>query len=283
MDGLGTILQANNITRVARAKYQSAVATQAANNKLKKAQGDLANWSRSLSNRRRVEAAQKEFNRGVEQLSNETRQAGKQATGITLDSSEQRGALLARAAMTGVGGSTVEAMENLINLQAATSQEEIDQAVDNMQYSAKQNLTTALMNTYMSQDFSQTMMDFDFTKHIEPQGMKRRLGKLVGVAVATYFGGPMAGEAVSNLAVGEWQATNGDFQGANQSFGAAMTQAGGAMQQWSDRGGTAWGEDVWRGMRANGSNAGAASIQATGGMSTKKAQSASSSSKSWFK
>lgn len=280
MDGIGTILQANNITRVARAKYQSAVATQAANNKLKKAQGDLANWSRSLGNRRKVEAAQKEFNRGVEQLSNETRQAGKQRTQNTLNSAEQRGALLARAAMTGVGGSTVEAMENLIGLQAATTQEEIDQAVDNMQYSAKENLTTALMNTYMSQDFSQTMMDFDFTQHIEPQAMKRRLGKLVGVAVATYFGGPMAGEAVSNLAVGEWEATNGNFTGANQSFGAAMTQAGGAMQQWSDRGGTAWGEDVWRGMRANGSNAGA---KTSGAVSTKKATSASSGSKSWFK
>lgn len=280
MDGIGTILQANNITRVARAKYQSAVATQAANNKLKKAQGDLANWSRSLGNRRKVEAAQKEFNRGVEQLSNETRQAGKQRTQNTLNSAEQRGALVARAAMTGVGGSTVEAMENLIGLQAATTQEEIDQAVDNMQYSAKENLTTALMNTYMSQDFSQTMMDFDFTQHIEPQAMKRRLGKLIGVAVATYFGGPMAGEAVSNLAVGEWEATNGNFTGANQSFGAAMTQAGGAMQQWSDRGGTAWGSDVVRGMRATGADSAA---KTSGTVSTKKAQSASSGSKSWFK
>ncbi|QOI69541.1 internal virion protein [Xanthomonas phage Xaa_vB_phi31] len=280
MDGIGTILQANNITRVARAKYQSAVATQAANNKLKKAQGDLANWSRSLGNRRKVEAAQKEFNRGVEQLSNETRQAGKQRTQNTLSSAEQRGALVARAAMTGVGGSTVEAMENLIGLQAATTQEEIDQAVDNMQYSAKENLTTALMNTYMSQDFSQTMMDFDFTQHIEPQAMKRRLGKLIGVAVATYFGGPMAGEAVSNLAVGEWEATNGNFTGANQSFGAAMTQAGGAMQQWSDRGGTAWGSDVVRGMRATGADSAA---KTSGTVSTKKAQSASSGSKSWFK
>jgi len=277
---LGTILQANNITRVARAKYQSAVATQAANNKLKKAQGDLANWSRSLSNRRRVEAAELEFNRGAEQLSNETRQAGKQTTGNSLQAAEQRGALLARAAMTGVGGSTVEAMENLIGLQAATTQEEIDQAVDNMQYSAKQNLTTAMMNTYMTQDFSQTMMDFDFTQHIEPQAMKRRLGKLVGVAVATFYGGPMAGEAVADLAVGEWQASNGDFQGANQSFGSAMSNAGGAVQQWSQRDGNSWGGDVIRGMRANGTSSDAS---ISGSVSRKKAQSASGESKSWFK
>jgi hypothetical protein len=172
-------------------------------------------------------------------------------------------------------------MENLIGLQAATTEEELDQAVDNMQYSGKRNLATAMMNSYMMQDFSQTMMDFDFTQHIEPKAMKGRVAKLIGVAVATYFGGPMAGEAAADFAVGEWQAENGDFQGANQSFGSSMTNAGTAWKQYSDRDGGSWGGDVIRGMRATGTSTDAA--RTTGGVSTKKAQSASSGSKSWFK
>lgn len=278
MDGLGTILQANNITRIAKAKYEQARDTQRANNQLKKAQGDLANWSRSLGNRRRIEASEKEFNRGIEQISHETRQMGKQQTALTLDTAEQRGALLARAAMTGVGGSTVEAMENLVALQAATTTEEMDQAMNQMVHFGKQNLVTGLMNSYMSQDFSQTMMDFDFTKHIEPERMKRRLGKLVGVAVATYFGGPMAGEAVSDIAVGEWKASNADYGGAMQSFGQGIQGGMQAWQQTSERG-SSWGGDVMRGMRANGGGSeNYAKVSNNSTMTNKTTK----SSKSWF-
>lgn len=279
MAGLGTILQANNQHRIAKAKYEQARDTQRANNKLKKAQGDLANWSRSLGNRRRIEAAEKEFNRGVEQISHETRQMGKQRTALSLDSAEQRGALLARAAMTGVGGSTVESMENLMALQAATSNEELDQAMEQLVHFGKQNLVTGMMNSYLSQDFSQTMMDFDFTKHVEPQRMKGRLGKLIGVGVATWFGGPQAGDAVANLAVGEWKADNADYIGAMQSFGQAIQGGVSAWDAYSARG-TSWGGDVLRGMRATGRGSDSyANITKNASTTNKSA----TRSKSWFK
>lgn len=278
MDGLGTILQANNIHRVAKAKYEQAYKTQQASNQLKAAQGNLANWSRSLGNRRRIEAAELEYNRGMEQLSHETRQMGKQRSNLTLAVAEEQGAISARAAMAGVGGSTIDAMDMLVSLQGATNEEELDQAINQMVHFGKQNMVTGLMNQYMATDKTQTMMDFDYTKHIEPKPMKRRLGKLIGVAVATYFGGPMAGEAVSNLAVGEWQATNADFQGMNKNFGQAMSNGMQAWQDTSDRGG-AWGKDVMRGFRASGG--GTDGYKPSGGANISKGA-GGANKKSWF-
>lgn len=245
---IGTILQAPNMHRVAVANWEKETGTRAANNKLKKSQGDLSTWSRSLGNKKRVDAAESEFNRQIEGLSHELRQMGKQSTGATLAAAEQQGALMALAAFSGVGGSSVEAMENLVSLQDATTQEELQQAMDNMNYFGKENAATIMGNAYDAQDFSQTLVDLDFTKSIRPVAMKRRLGKLIGVAVATYFGGPQAGEAVSDIAVGEWKATNADFAGAMTSYGSAIQNGMSAWKDTSERGG-AWGKDVMEGLR----------------------------------
>ncbi|MFY0357597.1 virion core protein, T7 gp14 family, partial [Bacillus sp. YIM B13589] len=203
---IGTILQAPNMHRIAVANWEKDTKTRAANNFLKKAQGDLTTWSRSLGNKKRVQAAEEEYNRQMEGLSHELRQMGKQGTANSLNAAEQQGALMALAAFSGVGGASVEAMENLVSLQDATTQEELQQAMDNMNYFGKENAATVMGNAYDSADLTQTVLDLDFTKSVRPVAMKRRLGKLIGVAVASYFGGPQAGEAVADIAVGEWKA-----------------------------------------------------------------------------
>ncbi|WWO60312.1 internal virion protein [Xanthomonas phage SB4] len=272
---VGTILQANNMHRVAVANWEKETKTRAANNELKVAQGNLANWSRSLGNKKRVQAAEVEFNRRMEAMSHELRQMGKQGTTATLQAAEQQGALQALAAFSGVGGASVEAMENMISLQDATTQEELQQAINNMAYSGSLDAAQIMGNAYDSQDFSQTIMSFDYTKSVKPQAMKRRLGKLIGVAVATYFGGPQAGEAVADIAVGEWRATNADFQGAMQSYGSAIQNGGQALKDTMERG-SAYGSDVMKGMRKGAE---------TTNVSTKKTVSSASQgkNKSWFK
>lgn len=277
MDGLGTILQANNIHRIAQAKYEQAYKTQQASNKLKAAQGNLANWSRSLSNRRRIEAAELEFNRANEQLSHEVRQLGKQRSNADLAHAEERGVIAARAAMAGVGGSTVDAMDMLVTLQGATTNEELDQAFEQMTVFGKQNIVTGLMNQYMATDKSQTMMDFDYSKHIEPKRMKRRLGKLIGVGVASFFLGPEGGKAVADFAVGEWEATNANYDGAMRNFGSAIQSGVNAWKETSERG-EAWGKDVMRGFRASGGGSNA--YKTGGGANISKGT--SSNKKSWF-
>lgn len=280
MSSLGTILQANNIQRVAEANYEASRDTRIANNKLAAAKGNLANWSRSLGNRRRVQAAEREFNRSIEALVHETKQAGKQVSNMSLQYAEQMGALQAQAAFNGVGGSTVEMMENLVSLQMASSEEEVKQQVEMMSVYGKENAGQIMADSYNSADFSQAIMEFDFAKDIAPKKMKRRLGKLIGVAVATYFGGPMAGEAVADFAVGEWQASNGNFTGAMQQFGQGVQNAGKAWQDYSDRGGSAWGSDVMRGFRASGGGNSKDNYVKVTGTNTKSVK---SSSKSWFR
>lgn len=276
MDGLGTILQANNIHRVAMANWERETQTRAASNKVKKAQGDLANWSRNFANKKRVQAAEEEFNRKAEALSHEMRQAGKQRANLSLEYAEQQGALQAMAAFNGVGGSSVDMMENLVALQDATTVEELQQTIENMSYFGKLDMSNVMKNAYDSQDFSQHQLDIDFTKSVKPVAMKRRLGKLIGVGVATYFGGPMAGEAVSNLAVGEWKATNADFDGSMKAFGSAIQNGIGAWKETAQRG-TSYGNDVMQGIRKGGA-------KTSGAVSTKKVSSADAGrGKSWFK
>ncbi|UNY50209.1 internal virion protein [Stenotrophomonas phage vB_SmeS_BUCT700] len=271
---LGTILQAPNIHRVAVANWEKETKTRAANNDLKRAQGNLSTWSRSLGNKKRVQAAEEEYNRQMEGLSHELRQMGKQSATAYLSASEQQGALMALAAFSGVGGSSVEAMENLVSLQDATTQEELQQAMDNMNYFGKENAATVMGNAYESQDFSQTQLDLDFTKSLRPVAMKRRLGKLIGVAVASYFGGPQAGEMVADVAVGEWKAHNGDFQGAMGAYGSAIQNGMQAWKDTSERGG-AWGKDVMEGLRK---------ANVTNKTTNVKVSSASEGKKkSWFK
>ncbi|WYM31380.1 internal virion protein [Stenotrophomonas phage Stm18] len=273
---IGTILQAPNMHRIAVANWEKETQERAANNRLKKAQGDLSTWSRSLGNKKRVQAAEEEFNRRTEALSHEMRQLGKQSAANSLAASEQQGSIMALAAMSGVGGASVEAMENLISLQDATTAEELKQTVENLGYFGAKDAAQIMGNAYESQDFSQTIMDFDFTKSIRPVAMKRRLGKLIGVAVASYFGGPAAGEAVADVAVGEWKATNADFAGAMNKYGSAIGNTITAMRETNERG-QSWGKDIMEGIR-KGANT-------TGAQTKKQVASASDAGKkkSWFK
>lgn len=250
MGSVGTILQAPNMHRIARAQYEQAVAEQKANNMREKATTTLAEFSRTLGNQMRLEAAGKEYNAATERLSHELEQSGKGRVNAQLQTAEARGALQAQAGVYGVGGSSIELMDTLISLQNETKLEEQSRAVELMASQGKKQTATILTNAQNSIDLQQTIGSFDYQKFVAPKPMKRRLGKLIGVAVATFFGGPMAGEAVADFAVGEWRASNADYGGANQAFGSGMAKAGTAYQQWGQRGGQSWAGAVRQGNTA---------------------------------
>lgn len=252
MEGLNTILQSGNTHRIAKAKYEQTKSQQESGNKVKKAQGDLATWSRSLSNKRRVAAAEKKYNANIMQLNHEMKQAGKQQSNLSLQYAEAQGRVRAQAAFSGVGGSTVEAIENLVALQTATSEQELHDAISNMGFFGKEQSAKMVADAYNSQDMSQTMVEFDYNVHISPKPLKYKWLKVAGVAAATVYGGPMAGEAAADAFVGMWQAENGDFAGASKSFGQAFQGGAQAFNDWNDRGGTAWAKDAFSGYRASG-------------------------------
>ena len=245
MGSVNTILQANNTTRVARAKYRQAKAGTESHNKLQVAEGNFSNFMRSLNNQIKVNGASKEYNFKMEQLSEQLR--SQQAA--TLNSQGQlaaaRGALAAQGGAVGVGGSSADLMDTMVRLQSEMDQEAQANALSLMASRGGQQSAQIMSNAVRGMDLSRTFGTFDYQQHIEPKAMKRRFGKLVGVAVATYFGGPQAGEAVASMAVGEWQAQNGDFQGMSKSFDSAIQNGMSAWQGYSQRGGKSWASSTF--------------------------------------
>lgn len=238
--GVNTILQANNTTRIARANYRAAVAQTKNTNLSESAKSSFGDFMRSLKNNAQIEAASKEYNANMEALSEELR--ARQGAGLNsqLQLASARGALQAQAGAAGVGGSSADLMDSMVRLQSEMEMESQQNAVNLLASRGAQQTGQIMARAWNGMDMSRTFGQFDYSQHIEPVAMKRRFGKLVGVAVATYFGGPMAGEAVADLAVGTWQADNGNFAGASQSFANAAQGGMQAWQQANDRGGKSW-------------------------------------------
>ncbi len=254
MGNVGTIINAGNQHRVAMAEWERATQTQRSGNKRRAAETTLAEFSRSLRNQVQMENAGKEFNRKVESLAHELEQTGKARINTQLQYAEAEGALAAQAGMVGVGGSSVELMDSLVDLKRASQLDEQMRARELLASRGQAEAAQMVSNAAGAIDLQQTLGSFDYAVHMQPQRMKRRLGKLIGVAVATYFGGPQAGEAVADFAVGEWKASNADYGGANQAFGAGITNAGKAYKQWGERGGQAWGDAVREGWNTGANN-----------------------------
>ena len=123
MGSVNTIMQSGNIHRIARATYEQRTQERVANNKLTAAKLSLAEFSRTLANQTRMRNAGKEYNAATTRLSHELEQAGKDRLSVQLQHAEASGALQVQAAMAGVGGSSVELMDNLIDSQRATMEQ----------------------------------------------------------------------------------------------------------------------------------------------------------------
>lgn len=233
MGSVNTILQANNITEIKKGEYDAATMIQRSGNKREAAKAALADFSRSLGNTLRIEAAGKEFNEATSQLAASLEGRTTNKINSSLAAAEKMGALAAQAGALGVGGSSIELLSTTIKLQRNIEQDLQQQATDRLAASGSRANAQIMDNAYNTIDLTQTYGSFDHTVYIAPKRMKRRLGKLIGVAVATYFGGPMAGEAVADFAVGTWQAENADFKGMAGSFDSAAANAVRGYNTWS--------------------------------------------------
>lgn len=245
MGSVNTILQANNITRVARANWRAAEAKTKNTNALEVAKVNFSEYMRSLNNRAKVNAASKEYNFQMEQLSEELRAKQGASLNTQVQLAAARGALAAQSGFVGVGGSSADLMDTMVRLQSEMDQETQHNAISLMASRGALQTAQIMANAYKGMDISRTFGQFDYQQHIEPKPMKNRFGALLGAAVATYFGGPMAGMAVADFAVGMWQGSNGDFQGMSKSFDSSIQNGLSAWQQTSQRGGKSWASSTF--------------------------------------
>lgn len=247
MGGFSTVMNANNVTRVARAQHRASVANTANTNKLEASKSSFGDFMRTFRNKAVVTAASKEYNFQMEQLSEELRTSGNASINTQVQLAVARGALAAQAGYVGVGGSSADLMDTMVGLQAEMDLEAQDNARALLASRGASRTATVMSNAYGGMDMSRTFGNFDFRQYVEPVAMKNRFGAIVGSAVATYFGGPSAGAAVLDMTVGNWQAANGDFNGASQSYSSAAMGAIGAFKSYGERGGQAWGDAVAEG------------------------------------
>lgn len=101
------------------------------------------------------------------------------------------------------------------------------------------------------QDFEVYSPQIDYTVYEDhhKMGTFQKVATGVGAAVATYFGGPAAGQAVLNASASIYEARNGNFQGAAAYGNQAMQNATTGWQTWRAAGnntqaGSSWGSEM---------------------------------------
>jgi hypothetical protein len=214
------------------AEFKAANDIQKANNLKEVANQTLVDFSRSLGNSLRMEAAGKQYNEAINTVAMQLEGRTTLRVNASLAAADRIGQLAAGAAATGIGGSSIELLTKTVELQRNIEQDL--QRVDTQRMAAVGGRSSAsiISSAANSQDLSRSFGNFNYTVNVEPQPLKHRALKLLGVAAATYFGGPQAGQAAADAAVGEWKQNNGDWDAAGAYFGRAASGLAASAKDW---------------------------------------------------
>lgn len=232
MGSVYEIYNSPNVHRVRVAEYESATQVRTANNKKEAAAVALAEFSRSLGNNLRIEQAGKRYNEEINALAQTMEGRATVRLSASLAASEKLGQLQAGAAAAGVGGSSIELLGDTVTLQRNIEQDLQRVTTERIGAAGMRTSASSFAAQAVSQDFSRTLGNFDYTINVAPQPLKHRYLKLLGVAAATYFGGPQAGQAAADAAVGEWKQNNGDWDGAARYLGRATSGLIASVKDW---------------------------------------------------
>lgn len=245
MGSVVQIVYAGNTYRKELAEYEAAKTVRKATNKANAAQATLADFSRSLGNQVRMENAGKDYNEQIGQISDKLNSRVTVNVNQSLAASQRLGAIQSQAAAAGVGGSSVQLLDQLTQLQRNTVQQE--QATQTTQFasSATRANVRQLTAKQGDLDFTTAHANLDFTTDIAPAKPKGRVGALIAIAVATYFGGPQAGQAAADSYVAEWKARDGKWADSANLADRAAAGYTAAFQQLGQRGGKSWASSAF--------------------------------------
>lgn len=253
MGSVVQIIYAGNQYRIDNAKYNAANKIRSSSNIASGAEATLANFSRSLGNQVRQENAGKQYNAAVSQIADQLDTRGALNLNTSLAATQQLGAIQAGAAAAGVGGSSIQLLDQVTELHRNIQQDQQTTDTNKFSKSATMAATQSLVNGQGQLDFAQTSANVDTTQSVAPVAMKNRFGTLVAVAVATYFGGPQAGQAVADSAIASNKAANGDYDGSAKMADRAMSGYVGAASGYAKSGGQSWWSQVTGGSGSSGS------------------------------
>lgn len=226
--------------------------TQKARNEAAGAQAALANFSRALSNKRALDAAGAEISAINENIGRNLDAASYGQLGQRVAAAEELGASVATAAAAGVGGSTIDLYNQQIMASYSREEDQADRALQSDLYLATEAKGNTLQNAVNGLDSSQTFANLDFRQFVDHKKMSApsQVAALAGSALATYYGGPKAGQAVADAFVGYNDAQNGNFGAAATRFDSAISGGLRGAKEYSSlggkgEGGEAWGKEMW--------------------------------------
>lgn len=224
------LLNSGNTHRIKQAEIEGKRLTQKSANEKEAASASLARFSQSLSNKRKLEAAGAEFTASEQNI----RQALDQSLVGTfqqrLQAAADLGSASVQAAAAGVGGGSVEAYNRTLSLSNAIQDEANTTAASRDALNATANKSNIIKNAVASLGSDSYQGNFDYTVYLDHVKQKNVLGTFALAAAATYFGGPKAGMAVTDLAAAGNRLENRDYQGGSQLLSSAFSNGLSAFQ-----------------------------------------------------
>lgn len=233
--------QANAIRTNAEIKAKQR--TQTSGNIRRAAESELQRFSQALGNKKIMRAAEKNINAYGENIAKNLEAATFGDFMTQIQQSEELGAATAMAAAAGVGGSSIEAYSDTVNLNYALRGEQTDRQLKRDLYSASAARGEIMTSAVDSFDMNIYRPDLDVTQYVQARAPST-FGNILALGMAagaTYFGGPQAGSAVLSLREAQLAGNNGDFAGASQAMTSALSSALPAFKTTHELGGKYWG------------------------------------------
>lgn len=229
---MGQLLYADDIHRVEQAKIDAARITQASGNERRGSETALAQFSASLGNKRRLDAAGASIN---DSAANSVRIQRALTTGRLADrirAAEELGQAAAIASAAGVGGASVENYNETVRLTTALKEQRLERSIGEQEWASAQQRGNALKAAVAGLDNNTYRANLDYTQYVDHKkpGFFEQVIGIAGTAAATVFGGPQAGAAVMGIFEARQAARNGDFGNASNALLGSFQNGMGALQ-----------------------------------------------------
>lgn len=229
---MGQLLYADAIHRVEQAKIDAARLTQKSGNERRGSETALAQFSASLGNKRRMDAAGSAVNDSAANSVRTQRQLTTGRLSGRIRAAEELGQAAAMAAAAGVGGASVDTYNETTRLVNAMREQQVERSFSEQEWAAGQQRGNAIKAAVAGLDNTTYRANLDYTQYIDhkkPSFIERAVG-IAGTVAATVFGGPQAGSAVMGMFEARQAARNGDFANASNSLVGAFKNGMGAMR-----------------------------------------------------
>lgn len=233
------LLTSKTTHKVEQAKIDGKRMMQKGQNELAAATTSLANFQQSLGNKKKMDAAGKSFNAQQQNLQSMLDQAATGTFQQRMQTAAEAGSAMVAASAAGVGGSSVELYRRTLALNSAINEQASTAAVDKGVIYAKDEMSSTIADTLTSLNNETFNTSLDYSTVIDHVEQKNVVGSFIAAGVATYFGGPQAGQAVLDVSAAGGRLANGDRAGGAALLSSAASKAYGAFKAYGSDSGPA--------------------------------------------